>query len=626
MSTYIDLNSFKKFLEILIEHLKQIQLDNDLENQFKDFLVYLRKETFNETYYENFTSWNLNNFFISFLPGELDPETLKSNIGLGNNISHLIEKLTNAHKNHINKVILEFEFLEQIGHLQSNLVIIGANGSGKTSYINYFKDNLKNLGVTISAQRWLVMENIQQINPLADTSSNLRKTQQGAKTFKETRHSEIILSEMNVLLKSLISENAQYNQVTINRLKKNLPTNREPLPKLYKLIEIFNSLFPKIEMSIEDGISITFKRKPEKTEYLSIMSLSDGEKTTIYLTSQVLQAPRSSFILIDEPEMHLHKLMVEEIWDRLEIERPDCKFVYLTHDLNFASSRINSKKIWIKKFKYPNQWELEQIPTEDDFPEELVMEIIGTEQPILFCEGDKTNSYDYKLLKLLFPKYKIRPVGGCSQVTSYTKIVNNKLELSKNAVGLIDADHRPEEAHEKLKENKIYILKVSEIENLFLNDKILNLIMSSKGLTEIDEKIGVFKNEVLKRLDENKNDHAIKYVSSKMNLFNENHFGKNLTLQQLKQEFIKHTEKFEIEKWHLERLDLINKIILEEDYPSAIKIYNDKSLLELANTSLRITDLVAEVYDLLILNDYDGKKIKKILLTNFPKEISELVV
>lgn len=33
------------------------------------------------------------------------------------------------------------------------------------------------------------------------------------------------------------------------------------------------------------------------------------------------------------------------IWDKLEGERKDCTFVYLTHNVNFAVSRINAEII-----------------------------------------------------------------------------------------------------------------------------------------------------------------------------------------------------------------------------------------------------------------------------------------
>ena len=86
--------------------------------------------------------------------------------------------------------------------------------------------------------------------------------------------------------------------------------------------------------------------------------MSDGEKVTLYLIDHILQAPKSGFIIIDEPEMYLHKTILKKLWDILESERQDCIFIYLTHDLDFATSRT-AKKVWIKNLNYPDNWEIE---------------------------------------------------------------------------------------------------------------------------------------------------------------------------------------------------------------------------------------------------------------------------
>lgn len=72
--------------------------------------------------------------------------------------------------------------------------------------------------------------------------------------------------------------------------------------------------------------------------------LSDGEKAIFYYIAHVLLAKYNSFIIIDEPENHLHLSIITKLWDTLERERSDCQFIYLTHNLDFASSRIDAKK------------------------------------------------------------------------------------------------------------------------------------------------------------------------------------------------------------------------------------------------------------------------------------------
>ena len=40
------------------------------------------------------------------------------------------------------------------------------------------------------------------------------------------------------------------------------------------------------------------------------------------------------------------------------------------------------------------------------------MELLGSRNDIIFCEGNDKTSYDSKLYTILFPKYTVIPVGG----------------------------------------------------------------------------------------------------------------------------------------------------------------------------------------------------------------------
>ena len=79
--------------------------------------------------------------------------------------------------------------------------------------------------------------------------------------------------------------------------------------------------------------------------------MSDGEREIFYFLGEVLSAPANSIIIIDEPENHLHDLILDDLWDKLEQLRTDCTFIYITHKIEFAVSRNNSKILWIKDYK-----------------------------------------------------------------------------------------------------------------------------------------------------------------------------------------------------------------------------------------------------------------------------------
>ena len=60
-------------------------------------------------------------------------------------------------------------------------------------------------------------------------------------------------------------------------------------------------------------------------------------------------APEKSLIIIDEPEIHINKSISAYLFDRIESTRPDCAFIYITHDIDFSRSRSDSKFYILKK-------------------------------------------------------------------------------------------------------------------------------------------------------------------------------------------------------------------------------------------------------------------------------------
>ena len=102
--------------------------------------------------------------------------------------------------------------------------------------------------------------------------------------------------------------------------------------------------------------------------------LSDGERVVFYLIGQALAVPSDGILVIDEPELHLHKSIQYPLWDRIEKVRNDCLFVYLTHDVEFAASRIGFKKLWLTDYD-GKKWNWKELADEMELPEELLLEV-----------------------------------------------------------------------------------------------------------------------------------------------------------------------------------------------------------------------------------------------------------
>ena len=119
--------------------------------------------------------------------------------------------------------------------------------------------------------------------------------------------------------------------------------------------------------------------------------MSDGERAVLYLAAQVLCVPQNKTLIIDEPEVHLHRSIMNRLWVALEKYRPDCFFIYITHDTQFAAAHGQSDKIWIKEYDGTN-WKLEKI-LDNELPEELLFDILGSRKNVLFVEGKKQLRY-----------------------------------------------------------------------------------------------------------------------------------------------------------------------------------------------------------------------------------------
>lgn len=225
--------------------------------------------------------------------------------------------------------------------------------------------------------------------------------------------------------------------------------------------------------------------------------MSDGERVTLYLLGQCLAAPDGSMIIVDEPELHLHKTLMDKLWNKVEELCPSKFLVYITHDLDFAASRTGAKKIWTQSYDTAG-WIWSEIPHEDALPEALILEIIGSRKPILFCEGDLDNT----VYQLCFPDLHVVQRGGAEKVIEATKALSeNSVLHTLQVYGIVDRDVRSDDEIERLRQHQIYVLDFAEIENLLCMESIVRLIASHLSL-DPDETLGKVTQLVLNALND----------------------------------------------------------------------------------------------------------------------------
>lgn len=490
----------------------------------------------------------------------------------------------------ISNLIEIYSFYKALGFAQRNTVLVGANGCGKTSLANLLQKSLNvSDGIVIPAQKLLIFPTFANTPNFASARTHFEKYQKYISNDKvsfdakgmedyDWTSTKSYASEMVKIMGMLLGE----RQVCINRASsrykqgEQVPT-RDFMGVLDDVIDIWNSLIEHRTLMCNDNNEL--KIKYNDTVY-DAHQMSDGERVIIYIAGRVLFAPRNGIIIVDEPELHLHKSIANKLWDILENKRPDCRFIYFTHDLDFATSR-NCQKAWIRNFNYPNKWSIELI-SESEIPEELLLKLLGSRKPILFCEG-KQESLDRRVFEIIYPKFTIQPVGTCKNVINYTRAYNHVANTYCKAFGIIDKDFRTDTQLECLSKDYIFSYDIAEIENLFLSEDFVNEYASIKH-----EAINIqdIKNKVIAEFSNHIESQISFYISAYINFtFNESHIRQASTIAGVKANYRDFTSKINIEKLYTDRKNDLQQIINTNNYAKLITVVNDKGLLKIVAQS-----------------------------------------
>ena len=264
------------------------------------------------------------------------------------------------------------------------LVIIGANGAGKSKLGAWIEQqDLENIH-RIGAQRNLnfneniTLKSYSQAEDIVfwGTAEENQKNGKGYRWEWGKSYTTKLMNDFEDVLAALIALKNNENDNFVNQCKKAEETNNEkphtPVTSIDKLSYIWNDVFPQRDLLIEDSKFYAFLQKNGKEMRYSANQMSDGERSVLYLASQVLCVPKNKILIIDEPEIHLHRSIMNRLWKALEKHRQDCLFIYITHDTQFAAMHGNADKIWIQDYD-GEHWKFKKIE-DNDLPEELLLE------------------------------------------------------------------------------------------------------------------------------------------------------------------------------------------------------------------------------------------------------------
>lgn len=576
----IDLTEIENTIKTHIDNFKKIENLNDISQQYSTFII-------NELTNYNWDSMIYISGYIMSEINSFEKRILKDDESIYTKedskcVQYLYYMLTQycfTYSKIIFDKITSIEIFKKVSSIKNNIVMIGANGSGKSTFARTLKGKIDNNITIIPAQHLLVVNKFDTIPIKENLIEKVNKYQRENKLGSDDNIVSLLSNDFEDLIKALLVEKAEVSLEYYD-------TNKKRISILNKVINIWNELLIHRRIVNLNSYSLKVETLDNKKTY-DFNLLSDGEKAIFYYIAHVLLAKKESYIIIDEPENHINLSICNKLWNRLETERKDCKFIYLTHNIDFAISRSDATLIWNQDFIPPSSWKFEIVENNFNLPDKLLMELLGSRNDIIFCEGNDKTSYDYKLYTILFPEYTVIPVGGHLNVINYCKAYNSKNSIFKsNAIGIIDGDCHEEAQINKWRKDGIYTLKINEIENLLCDDLILESVKATFILE--DEQIDKFKEIVLKRLESSKKKQATWYVKTKINNMIKNDFLKeDEDIVKLKTELDNVCRHENIEQIYNNRIKEISTIIEENDYEGAIKIMDCKeNLLELASKEL----------------------------------------
>lgn len=557
----------KKKIEKEKELLESIT-SKDLDKSISAFAFLNQKENFYDPYFKN----------------------------IKNNIFNLIKLLKNIK-----------ELLKILTIPQKSIILIGGNGSGKSSLADYLKDNILGNIVIFPAYKNLFFS-MDTYETTHFNSIDIQNTQSSLRT-KRSSNNEKILKESII---AIINEHLKTLQKNHEEKLNDSETIFDKFQKLYRKI------IPEIEIGIDTDKRIIFPRKNNQDYTFNLMS--EGEKVVILYIIEVLLAKESSYIIIDEPESHLNLTIVNKLWDMLIEERKDCHFIFISHHIDFITSRNNSELVWCKSFNYPDEWKLEKISNIDNLPTELTVQLIGTKKPVILCEGDKSNSLDYKVYSQLFIEdYSIYPVGGHLEVIRYVKGFSNFLSPTK-VYGIIDGDLIEKNRIEEYKDQNIIVLPFNEVEMFLLEEEIIKNVLTYSE-EKITQKIESFKNKLVEKIKNNKEKIVLSKIKKEIDLsFKEKNIENFNSLNDLKEDYKNIFDLELVDKKHSKYMNELENILAQKNYMELLKWCSLKKEISkgLANQELD-NDYLEKAINTISRNKSLREKLKGKYFSNFVK-------
>ncbi len=356
------------------------------------------------------------------------------------------------------------------------LYVVGPNGSGKSALV---QNAIRQLGADkvrrISAHRQTWLQSA-AINMTAQSRMQFGEQLSGQEPNPVYRwrvfNSEARLSSVLFDLTAMDDDQARrirdlYFRGDLAEIDSIVNSERPVFERINDLLRT-----ARLEITIENSKSGgILARHLEAVEPYDMAQMSDGERNAVLLSAEVLTVTKGMVLLIDEPERHLNRSIIEPLLSALFAERPDCPFLIATHEIALPLASPESQVLILRSCRWNGDraeaWDATLLEGDVDLPEDVKRAILGSRRRVLFVEG-KANSLDVALYRALFPNISITPVGGRENVIKAVAGLRESSALHEvEAFGLIDGDfHFPEYVH-NLQKGGVFALNAYSVESVY---------------------------------------------------------------------------------------------------------------------------------------------------------------
>ncbi len=252
--------------------------------------------------------------------------------------------------------------------------------------------------------------------------------------------------------------------------------------KLILLQGLWNRLFPKRKLEIGGYFPKVMRLDAASpAPSYQLRQMSDGERTVLYMAARLMTAERP-VILVDEPELHMHSRLSVQFWDEAESLRPDCRFVYVTHDLNFALSRRRATYLLARSSETAEALKVDLIPSS------IAAEVLGAAtlpfyaKRIFFFEGEQGKGFASEFFSAWFDDDETFAIasGDRGAVCAAVSGLQTVGVVAATVIGLVDRDFYSDDVLNGVT-NGVTVLPLHEIESVLCDHNVVAAVAEQLG-------------------------------------------------------------------------------------------------------------------------------------------------